>query len=443
VGEREMKRASIIELVVERDAEEKLKLLCNLSSKLWNEVNYARRRMFFGKNGVDLKMTYREFYEKYKLLIGSATAQQVLNKNNEAWRSFFKSLKIKKEGRLTPFITRVNPPGYKKNRKRVLWTVLRKDQYRIEGDKIVLKGLGAIGRIALSYKGSIHLRGEQGRLEIHYDQDRKKWYACISFETVEKAVRGMWTSIPRQPRGKLVAGMDIGINNLMAIYVENGLTKLVNGRTLKSISHYWRMKIARYQSTLNKHGLKTSRRLRRMYARWRRQVKAYIDARVRETIEWLYASGVSQVKVGHPKNIAQENGGFDNVHVWTYGYLLRRIGKVAEEYGITVIRVDEAYTSSKCPVHGEGCGKRIKRGLFKCTKINKVFNADLAGAYNILIAPSPVWDRGNGLETQPGIESPKRGDVIPNLPALAGTLALKGGEEVSSLPSELNYRYFG
>ena len=158
-----------------------------------------------------------------------------------------------------------------------------------------------------------------------------------------------------------------------------------------------------------------------MYAKWRRQVKACIDARVRETIEWLYASGVSLVKVGYPKNIAQENGDFDNVHVWTYGYLLRRIGKVAEEYGITVIRVDEAYTSSKCPVHGEGCGKRIKRGLFNCIKLSKVFNADLAGAYNILITPSPVWDRGNGLETQPGIESPGRGDVIPNLPALAGT----------------------
>jgi putative transposase len=416
-----MKRVSIIELVVERDAEEKLKLLCSLSSKLWNEVNYARRRMFFEKKGVDLKTTYREFYEKYKLLIGSATAQQVLNKNDEAWKSFFESLKIKKEGRLPPFITKVNPPGYKKKNKRVLWTVLRKDQYRIEGDKIVLKGLGAIGRIALSYKGSIHLRGEQGRLEVHYDQDRKKWYACISFETVEKAVRGMWTNIPRQPRGNLVAGVDIGVNNLMAIYVENGLTKLVNGRPLKSISHYWRMKIARYQSTLNKYGLKTSRRLRLMYAGWRRQTKAYIDARVRETIEWLYASGVSLVKVGHPKKIAQENGNFNNVHVWTYGYLLRRIEEVAEEFGITVMRVDEAYTSSKCPVHGEGCGKRIKRGLFECTKLSKVFNADLVGAYNILIAPSPVWDRGNGQETQPGIESPGRGDVIPNLPALAGT----------------------
>jgi putative transposase len=83
------------------------------------------------------------------------------------------------------------PPGYKKkNNKRSLWTVLRKDQYRVEGDKIVLKGLGAIGRIEVRYKGLIHLRGGQGRLEIHYDQDRRKWYAHISFKVSEKDIRG-------------------------------------------------------------------------------------------------------------------------------------------------------------------------------------------------------------------------------------------------------------
>jgi len=420
-----MRRASVVELIVEGDAEEKLKLLCSLSSKLWNEVNYARRRVFFEKRGVDLKTTYREFYEKYKVLIGSATAQQVLNKNDEAWKSFFKLLKLKKEGGLPSFTTRVNPPGYKKkNNKRVLWAVLRKDQYRIEGDRIILKGLGVIGWIVLGYKGLIHLKGEQGRLEIHYDPDWKKWYAHISFEATGKAVRAEWTSIPKQPRGDFVAGIDIGINNLIAIYVENGLTRLINGRPLKATSYYWRLKIARYQSTLNRYGLKTSRRLRRMYSEWRRQIKAYVNSRVRQAVEWLYSVGISIIKVGYPKNIAQENGNFNNVHVWTYGYLLRRINEVAEEYGITVVYVDESYTSSKCPIHGEGCGKRIKRGLFKCTKLNKVFNADLTGAYNILITPSPNWDRGNGLETQPVAESPKRGDVDPNLPAPAGTLTL-------------------
>jgi len=111
---------------------------------------------------VDLNTTYKEFYERYKMLIGSATAQQILNKNNEAWKSFFKLLKLKKECKLPQFIAKVNPPGYKKkNSKKSLWTLLRKDQYRIEGDKIVLKGLGAIVRIELRYKGLIQERTGQ------------------------------------------------------------------------------------------------------------------------------------------------------------------------------------------------------------------------------------------------------------------------------------------
>ena len=414
-----MRRTSVVELVVDKSSEERLKLLCSLSSKLWNEVNYARRRAFFEKRGVDLKATYKEYYEKYKALIGSATTQQVLNKNDEAWKSFFKLLKLKKEGKLPPFITKINPPGYrKKNNKRTLWTVLRKDQYRIEGDKIVLKGLRAVGWVELRCRGLIHLKGRQGRMEIHYDQDRRKWYAHISFEVSEKAVRGVWTNVPRKPKEDLVAGIDVGINNLMAVYVENGLAKLVNGRPLKAVSHYWRMRIAEYQSTLNRYGLKTSRRLRSMYSKWRRQVKAYIDSRVRQAIEWLYSIGVSVIKVGYPKYIVQENGNFNNVHIWTYGHLLRRIYEIAEEYGITVVYVDEAYTSSKCPIHGEECGKRIKRGLFKCAKLNKAFNADLVGAYNILITPSPERDRSNELETPPWIKP--RGDVNPKPPYPSG-----------------------
>jgi putative transposase len=140
---------------------------------------------------------------------------------------------------------------------------------------------------------------------------------------------------------------------------------------------------------------------------------------VRQAIEWLYSVGVSTVKVGYPKNIAQRNGNFNNVHAWTYGYLLRRILEVAEEYGIDVIYVDEAYTSSRCPLHGDGCGARISRGLFKCTRLNKVFNADLATAHNILmtpITPSLGRGRGNGPETRPRAKPLERGNVAQTSP---------------------------
>jgi len=166
-----------------------------------------------------------------------------------------------------------------------------------------------------------------------------------------------------------------------------------------------------------------------MYMKWRRQVKSFIDTQVRRLVEWLYGNGVSTIYVGYPKNIAQENGDFNTVQVWSYGYLLRRMSEVAEEYGITVIFVDEAYTSSMCPVHGYGCGRRISRGLFKCTRLNKVFNADIVGAYNILakastITPSPLAGIGvMGWKPSPGLN---KTDVAPNLPTLtrAETLAL-------------------
>jgi len=83
---------------------------------------------------------------------------------------------------------------------------------------------------------------------------------------------------------------------------------------------------------------------------------------------------------------------------------LKRIAEFAEEYGIDVVYVDEAYTSSRCPLHGDGCGARVTKGLFKCTKLNKVFNADIVATHNILmtqIIPSPGGGQGNGR--RPGL----------------------------------------
>jgi len=258
-----------VELVVDEETEKRLRRLCDLSSKLWNEINYARLRMWLEKKPIDFKATYREFYEKYKLLIGSATAQTILLRNGKAWKGFFRLLELRREGRLPPFITKVSPPGFgKRNGSRTLWTVIRKDRYKMDADRIVLRNLGTIGWIEVKYKGPIYLRGERGDLMIRYDADRGKWYAHIAFSKIsERMVRGEWRQVPRQPKGNLTAGIDIGINNLMAIYVENGLTKLVNGRPLKSIAYYWRKKIAEYESTLNKYGLKTSKRLRRMHGK--------------------------------------------------------------------------------------------------------------------------------------------------------------------------------
>jgi len=426
--EPEIVRTSIVRLLPNKSTEAKLKALCSVSSKLWNEVTYARRMQFFAKKKVDLKTTYKEFQEKYKKLIGSATVQQILNKNNEAWRSFFNELKGKKDGELPMFIKIVNPPGYKKRGKsRQLWVVIRNDQYEIAGNKIIIKGLGPIGWIEVKYSGLIHLKGKQGRMEIHYDPDTKTWYVHITYTVTEKAVRGEWRKIPQKPKGNLIAGIDLGINNFMAVYTEDGSSLLVNGRPLKAESHYWRERISEYQSKINKYGIKITHRLNVMHKTWRKRTWSFIDTQVRGVIEWLYEKGVSIIYVGHPMYIAQQKGNFNVTNIWSYKQVIDRLKEVAEEYGMKVEEVDEAYTSSTCPIHGNSCGKRIVRGLFKCAILNKVFNADIVGAFNILrkhITPSPLKGiGGNRLNTQPGVE-PK--DVTPNLSALSRvrTLAL-------------------
>ncbi|MCA6213447.1 IS200/IS605 family element transposase accessory protein TnpB [Thermococcus bergensis] len=411
-----MKRTVTLKLQPSKEQEKSLFELANTGAKVWNEVNFLRRQLFFDHQPVDFNKTEKEVYEKYKKEIGSATVQQICRKNAEAWRSFF-SLARKKKDRELPKWMRPKPPSYlKDDGKRKPLIVLRNDQYKIEGNKLILKGLGKFKRLEVQFKGRIHVKGKQGRLEIIYDESRRKWYAHVSY-TVEKRLTGNeWVEVPRRPKGDLSAGIDLGVNNLMAVYVETGESFLVNGRPLKSIAFYWQKRIAEYQSKLNKSGYKTSRKLKRMYQKAKLQARHYINTAVRQIVEGLYEMGVSTIVVGYPKGIARnsewgEKQNFILSHVWRFNTVIQRLKEVAEEYGIEVELVDEAFTSQTCPVCGKPHkGARFVRGLYKCPAEGLVFNADLVGAFNILkkvvktITPSLsalAGGRGNGGKTLP------------------------------------------
>ncbi|NJD99723.1 transposase [Thermococcus sp. LS1] len=418
-----MKRSVTVKLQPSKEQEKALFELAYATAVIWNKLNYERLKQFkeFGK--IDFLGTQQEAYYQFKDWIGGSTVQTLARKNAEAWRSFFSINRKKKSGELPEWFKPKPPKFIREENSRKLFIIpLRNDQYRIDCNVIELRRLGKFGRLRIQFKGRIHLRGKQGRLEIAYNPVKRKWYAHISFTVEERLWEERWVKVPREPLGTLSAGIDLGVNNLMAVYVENGESFLVNGRPLKSIAFYWRKKIAEYQSKLNKSGAKKSRKLRKMHERAKLQARHYINTAVRQTVERLYHLGVSRIVVGYPKGISRDSdkGRKQNYllsHVWRFNYVIKRLKEVAEEYGISIVVVDEAFTSQSCPFCGQRHPNgRIFRGLFKCRREGVVMNADLVGAFNILkrvvrtITPSLSalsGGRGNGGKALPeGLKSP-------------------------------------
>jgi putative transposase len=54
-----LRRTCVVELIVDEETEKRLKQLCDLSSKLWNEVNYARLKAWMEKKHIDFEGTYK------------------------------------------------------------------------------------------------------------------------------------------------------------------------------------------------------------------------------------------------------------------------------------------------------------------------------------------------------------------------------------------------
>ena len=180
----------------------KLRRLASVSARLFNEVNYERRQQFFHEEKVDLEGTWDKYYERYKGALG-VNAQAVLQKNNEAWSSFFSLLKLRKEGKLPPNMKRVGPPKYWKDRgskERRLILVVRQDRYIVDEQnrRLFLRDFD----MEINFAGRLRWHGKQGRLEIRYDEARGAWYASIPVEVgVEETKWERRASISSAGRG--------------------------------------------------------------------------------------------------------------------------------------------------------------------------------------------------------------------------------------------------
>jgi len=394
------RRTIVVRLLPNGFQERKLRRLADISAKLFNEVNYERRQQFFHGGKVDFEGTYNKYYGKYKDELGSANTQQVLNKNNEAWNSFFSLLKLRKENKLPPHMNRVSPPSYWKDEDgRKLMLVVREDNYVVDekNHKLILKYFN----MKISFTGRLRWHGKQGRLEIYYDEVGNAWYASIPVEVgVEETkkgrrskhvVRGERKVIQvESPRGNRVAAIDLGINVLGSVVIDDGTWLLYKGVRAKEDYFYLGKRIAEVQSLSDKAKnineyeayYELNRERRRLFKKLSRRLLHLYRNFASHLLRELHERGVSTIYLGYPFNIAQDKGNKFTVNMWSYRELMNIIELKAQEYGIRVFEVIEYNTSKYCAYHGVQV-ERGPRGVVNCPKGHKL-HSDLNGALNIL-----------------------------------------------------------
>jgi len=317
----------------------------------------------------------------------SVNAQAVLQKNNEAWNAFFSLLRLKKEGKLPPYMNHISPPGYWKDEAtglRRLILVVRQDRYVVDeqNHKLILKDFN----LEVKFTGGLRWFGKQGRLEIHYDEARNAWYASIPVEVgVEEArtgrrsrwiVRGERRTIQvATPRGSRIAAIDLGINNLASVVVDDGTWLLYKGVRAKEDYFYFQRKIAEIQSlrdTLKGKLLSDAvdeldREVRRLHGKLKRRLLHLYRNFASHLLKQLHELGVSTIYLGYPLNITQDKGNKFTVNMWSYRKLMEAIELKAQEYGIKVFVILEYNTSKYCAYHGVEV-KRHSRGVAHCPK---------------------------------------------------------------------------
>ena len=118
-------------------------------------------------------------------MLGASTAQQVIGRNSEAWRSFFENKNAYNDESNTSVTEHPEPPGFRGNQDdgRVLKGVVRKDAYTVEwGDRSRLEIVvgetlrdrhnSPKSRLRLEIVGDPNWPEyeDQGRLELWYDE---------------------------------------------------------------------------------------------------------------------------------------------------------------------------------------------------------------------------------------------------------------------------------
>jgi putative transposase len=360
------------------------------SKNLWNAANYCIRQSFMYGHGVPSYNSMDKLIKpcwEYKRL-PAKVAQQVLKLLEKSWKSYFATIA---EYKLDPsrFTGRPKIPGYKdKNGRGVLIFTEQATS------KKIFRDLGQIKLSSIDYKFDTQVKQSdycQSRIVPKIDHYVLEIVYEVSNHEISQST-------------ERIAGIDLGIDNLMAVTsnVPGFKPVLVNGRPLKSMNQFFNKKRATLQ---RRSGLRTSRRIKHLTTKRNFKVRNYLHRASNYVIELLIELGVTKLVLGQNHdwkrsvNIGKRNNqAFVSI---PHGQLIDMLTYKGNRVGISVIVREESYTSKSSFLDGDfipdygskpfgwkPSGKRICRGLYR-TKSGRVCNADINGSYNILTKEFP------------------------------------------------------
>ena len=402
--------------------EQLLRDLLDASAALWNETNYERLIRYDDEDGPEDENVWDAdtgtLEGRYKDVLGASTAQQVIRKNSEAWRAFFRNKEKYHDDSDTSVTEHPNPPGFWGNKDdgRKLHTVIRNTSYTVEwGNRSrleILVGKELKDRYDHTGRLRLELTGEpnwpeyekQGRLDLWYDETADRFRASQPV-TVSDDARDT-------PLADETAALDIGANNLVACTTTTGSQYLYDGSSPFKQFREVAERIAELQAKLDDER-RTSKRIDRLYGVMYGRRDHAQDALVRGLVERLYDEGVSTVIVGDIKDVLEAHWSADvnakTHNFWAFRGFIDRLECVCEEYGIDVEEESEAWTTQECPECGEREETERNGDVFRCVcgfeghadlKASKLFLERETGMEVGLMA-QPVclkWDDHNWSE---------------------------------------------
>ncbi|MBD2196949.1 MULTISPECIES: RNA-guided endonuclease InsQ/TnpB family protein [Calothrix] len=367
------------------------------SKHLYNAANYVQRQYFFETskyyNSIDIYHQTKNL-EAYRYL-PTKVSKQIVRRLSEAWKGWLAALKDWSK-HPEKYLGKPKMPGYK---------------HKKRGRNIVIYPIDAISKPALT-KRIIKL--SQTHIEFptqakNVDQVRIvpkiDHYVIEVIYTVADAMKSS---------GKYSAGIDLGLNNLMAVTSNHPAIRslLINGRPLKSINQFFNKRVAKAQS------IAATRQVKKLNSKRDRRIDNYLHTVSRRIIDWCQLNAIGQLIIGNNLRWKQDiNIGKKNNQDFTkipHAKLISLLTYKAQLAGIEVVLTEESYTSKASALDGDELpvyhsktnhqpvfsGQRIQRGLYK-THTGKFINADTNGSLNI--ARKVIPNFMDGIEGLPFI----------------------------------------